>query len=548
MNRQVFFATFRDALTFLERARIGKVHRRPDAEGFVWDSDSSRVTEDVEGLIAEADGSKYVWTDAETGLTWLLRERIRYAEIESLNADCFGGYNDWRVPTLRELKTLASTEKNKAGNYVKDGLEGKIDGNYESRTRYDAHDTAWWNFRKNDVEVEQYTDGKIKWGAEGGFAGFEKSKSQNSARLILVRGSENHRLTSWAKKLTAWAEAENVWNFPATQRGIEELGSLSFSAETLPPEIQMLPNLKRLTCYLVPGIADTLFSLSKVEDLRFYPPYAKSTYLDTLPAGIKSLQGLVSLVATQLGLREVHQAIGEIETLQSLDLSYNKLETIPASLGNLSHLRALDLAANPVRTLPASLSQLGKLERLRIRVKLDQTLPWLAYLARIKELSINAQRMTEFPKDASFYFLEQLRCAAPLERLPPYLDKLANLHTLELSGTCLQDFPEVLTRMSSVKVLRINSSPIRRIPDEIAGMTYLERLDLAGTQISELPKSMLALEKLHYLNISSTPLKILPDWLCELRSLSRIDGMGVGGAKVPDVLRDKLAHRKTPAP
>ena len=61
------------------------------------------------------------WKDKDTGLIWEMKneENIEdaytweeaFSYAEELNEMNYGGFNDWRVPTINELKTLVTEEK-----------------------------------------------------------------------------------------------------------------------------------------------------------------------------------------------------------------------------------------------------------------------------------------------------------------------------------------------------------------------------------------------------------------------------------------------------
>ena len=160
MSRHLLFATFSDANNFLKKIRIGKIQRKTNTDLYVWDSEYASLTEEHKSMIEEVDGSKFPWTDSDTGLIWLFQNHIMYSDIERLNATSCGGHDDWRVPNLRELKTLSSSVKNSFGCYAKEGLENRISGNYESCTRHlHWQDRAWWNFDEGKSTTEEYSGG-----------------------------------------------------------------------------------------------------------------------------------------------------------------------------------------------------------------------------------------------------------------------------------------------------------------------------------------------------------------------------------------------------
>lgn len=530
MSRNVLFDTFSDANSFLKKIRIGKVQRKPNMDLYIWDSEYASLTDEHESMIKEADGSKFVWTDPDTGLSWLLQDHIMYRHIERLNATSYGGHDDWRVPTLRELKTLSADVKSRVGCYVKEGLENRISGNYKSCTPYhDWRERAWWNFDEGHSTTEDYTEGKIQWGSEGEYAGFEKSTWHNSARLILVRGVDTQFLSDWAICMRDWAESNNLFEFPVTQKKIEEIEDLDLcGARIIPAEISRLPRLKHLICYTYAGLEDALFSITSLQELTLRRPYHKEACLEQIPASVRNLRHLVSLDASSLGLKQVDEAIGSLEQLQSLNLSKNRIESVPNSIGNLGELRSLDLSGNSIAIVPNSIGQLHKLEEFSIGGHFDHLPESIGDLAQLQKIIITSDKLTEIPQSCfNLSKLQSLICNAPLSKFVHPLVELKSLKTLMINNAFLESIPSDVFSMPWLHELSIKNTPITRIADEISGMTDLGRLDLSGTQITELPRSLLLLENLWFLNVSSTQIGSLPEWLSEMKSLSRIAKTGV---------------------
>jgi Leucine-rich repeat (LRR) protein len=431
---------------------------------------------------------------------------------------------------------LAIMQKKNVGN--------RLSGNYDSCTPtiniWGGAPRAWWNFSEGRATTEQCSDGKIKWGSEGEYAGFDKSTNHNSARLIHVRGIETHTLSDWAKSLRNWAESNDEFDFPVTQKNISELENLRLTfARTLPPEISRLSQLKHLICYSHTGIEDALFSITSLETLELTKPSTKS-HLEEIPSSVGNLVNLVSLKASLLGLKNVHEAIGSLEALQSLDLSLNKLVHIPDSVGNLAELQLLELWGNCITVVPNSIGRLRKLEKLSIEGSFDQLPESLGDLAGLREIVIISTQLADVPQHlCSLVELQRLKCNAPIKILSSRLSMLQKLKTLEIQEALLESLPIDVFTMSWLQTLRVVKTPLKLIPDEISGMTNLEYLDLRGTQITSLPRSMLLLKNLRYLNVSLTQIDSLPEWLSDMKSLSKIAGNGI---KFPDVLREKKAY------
>ncbi|MEA3314248.1 MAG: DUF1566 domain-containing protein [Campylobacterota bacterium] len=68
--------------------------------------------------------SKYYWVDKDTNLMWQLQEtdeQYKWDFIdkvsEKLNNQKFGGFDDWRVPTIDEFKTILLKDRIKDRTY-----------------------------------------------------------------------------------------------------------------------------------------------------------------------------------------------------------------------------------------------------------------------------------------------------------------------------------------------------------------------------------------------------------------------------------------------
>ncbi len=518
MKNQIFFDTYRNAFLFLKKVGVGKIKRCADSDDFFWglDSealDSGQLTKEQLENIAVATGTKFLWEDSETGLSWLIRDCSHY-EIESLNRSGYGGYSDWRVPTLRELKSLAFTTQNTFGLFAKESVGGRLNGNYVSCTKY-LQEAVWWNFSAGKSVKEEHSDGKIKWDSQGDFAGFEDSVQHNYATLMLVRGTIVENMADWASKLRDWAEEDGVLDFPSTQENIERLEDLTlFFSKTIPEQVSKLKNLKRLTCYALSGFEKVIFSIPSLEELKLLRPHGKQPAFDEIPPTISNLTKLLSLDAGGIHLNKVHESIGRLRKLKHLDLSV--ADTVPDSITSLHELRTLRLSG--IRSLPHSIGDLKSLEKLSIFGRFERIPNSIDKLAKLQELTIRSAQLSEFPED----FL-----------------KLGDLHTLKIYEAAIDIFPSALLKMPHIKTLELSDTCINELPEGIANMESLERLNLSGTKISELPQSLLYLDNLRFLYLSNTKLQSLPEWLKDMKSLSKIRAKGV---EVPPILKEKIVY------
>jgi len=120
------------------------------------DSMSKKISKTIDSLISK-DNQK-VWQDPDTSLIWQVNVKNKRSKwiwiqeyVDKLNNEKYGGYNDWRVPTIDELKTILIQEsfKNKKSysgkTYIKKQLLESMNMEYQmfwSKSE-SVRDSAW---------------------------------------------------------------------------------------------------------------------------------------------------------------------------------------------------------------------------------------------------------------------------------------------------------------------------------------------------------------------------------------------------------------------
>jgi len=145
--------------------------------------------------------------------------------------------------------------------------------------------------------------------------------------------------------------------------------------EAFPAELRKLKSLRHLdlsVCGLraVPAFAGELESLERL-GLYMNRNLGNAPQHEAFPTELGKMKSLRHLDLSVCGLRAVPAFVGELESLRHLDLSDNENlgnapqdEAFPAELGKMKSLRALVLASGGLRTVPAFVGELKSLEIL----------------------------------------------------------------------------------------------------------------------------------------------------------------------------------------
>src|SRR6202522_2942677 len=136
---------------------------------------------------------------------------------------------------------------------------------------------------------------------------------------------------------------------------------------------------------------------------KFYDNYKKYSILNNFL--LKNNQDSVNIISRVLNvkykqLQTVPKELGQLASLQTLDLYHNQLHTIPKELGQLTSLQELSLSNNQLQTIPKELGQLASLQKLYLSNNQLQTIPKeLGQLASLQELSLYNNKLQTIPKE-----------------------------------------------------------------------------------------------------------------------------------------------------
>lgn len=156
-------------------------------------------------------------------------------------------------------------------------------------------------------------------------------------------------------------------------------------------------------------IPETIGGLQKLEKLDL-----SGNSISALPEAIGDLKALKSLTLAGCPLTSLPESIGYLDNLEMLDLSGCPLERLPDSLGYLKRLRSLVLKNwhwedSTLAVLPESLGDLASLEELDLSGTKVTAIPAAAgRLRRLKKLSLPGS-ITWLPLELGLLSLDELQ-------------------------------------------------------------------------------------------------------------------------------------------
>jgi Leucine-rich repeat (LRR) protein len=101
-------------------------------------------------------------------------------------------------------------------------------------------------------------------------------------------------------------------------------------------------------------------------------------------------------------ITNVPEAIGRLNKLKYLRLSYNRLTELPESIGKLADLEILILRGNNFTNLPVSMGNLSKLKKLDLRNnELSEIPEFLTQLITLTHLNLRGNKLLSLPEGLS---------------------------------------------------------------------------------------------------------------------------------------------------
>jgi len=152
------------------------------------------------------------------------------------------------------------------------------------------------------------------------------------------------------------------------------------------------------------------------------------------------------------------------DTLETLDLSNNRLSSLPKEVSRLKKLRTVFLSNNRFEQFPTVLAECADLDMIGIRNN---------------GLSIIAENA--LPEKIRWLILTDNK----IEQLPNSIGDLKHLQKLMLAGNRLKALPESMLNCEALELLRISANQLLSLPDFLTRLPKLSWLAFAGNPFAQ---------------------------------------------------------------
>nr|CCA18050.1 conserved hypothetical protein [Albugo laibachii Nc14] len=228
--------------------------------------------------------------------------------------------------------------------------------------------------------------------------------------------------------------------------------------------------------------------------------------------------GISDLDVSGLLARRISPHLWILTSLKNLNLSHNHLEHISARIQDLEFLQVLDLSFNRLSKLPSGLhsTSLHTINASHNHISTISSMLWTLTDLSSLDLSHNDLRLFPIPVHP-----------AMAENAANFYGAF-NLEFLELSSNKLIEFPRFQSSFHRLRMLNLSNNEIPGLQEEdLLGLCALEELDLARNKLKTLPQHeetyKLLGNTLKTLQLDHNELSALPSGMVFLKSLQELN-------------------------
>jgi hypothetical protein len=175
------------------------------------------------------------------------------------------------------------------------------------------------------------------------------------------------------------------------------------------------------------------------------------------------LKGISSLKLSEQ-LSQFPEEIFELaDTLEYLDLSFNKLSALPADFGRLQKLKIFFCSENQFRVFPEVLGDCPLLDIVGFKSNLIETIQPKALNPNLRWLILTNNRINE---------------------LPAQIGNCTRMQKLMLAGNRLKKLPTSLSNCQNLQLLRIAANQLTELPQWLLSMPKLSWLAFSGNNFN----------------------------------------------------------------
>lgn len=325
---------------------------------------------------------------------------------------------------------------------------------------------------------------------------------------------------------------------------LEELELVGFKLEALPPRLNELTKLRKLTLLNnLPAKPLKLFKNSTIKELvirgdenqKVPVSFRKFRALEALNLSNGDLTSLPDVRKNQKVKRMVlvnNQITleGKIRKqknqLSEINLHQNKVKVLPSTIARFTQLKKLNLNYNPIEDVKPGIEKLTQLEELSFyKSKLKNIPSPLFDIPKLKVIDLYFNDIEKIgPEIAKWKNLEILYLANnKLFTVPEEIGSLTKLRELYLHHNRLSTLPASIGNLQQVSILRINHNNLLELPEAVFRLHELSNLDFSHNQIQTISPDQFMFINLRILALVGNPWDTttrnsLPAWASRLRS------------------------------